>query len=174
MEVWRGTQEGLDAVIVNPGVILGSGHWNSASGSILKNISRGIPFFTAGGVGIVDVVDVVEVMLALMESPIKNRNYILVSTNISYCDFLTKLAGYLNKKPPKRSISRWKLELLSNLDWLSHKLLNTKRKLFKPTIRSLYSTSIYDASKIENDLGFSFQPYEKTMERVAANFLMKY
>src|SRR5690606_26945411 len=32
MEVWRGTQEGLDAVVVNPGVIIGSGFWNKGTG----------------------------------------------------------------------------------------------------------------------------------------------
>ena len=36
MEVWRGTQEGLNAVIVNPGVILGPGIWNDGSGQIFK------------------------------------------------------------------------------------------------------------------------------------------
>ena len=34
MEVWRGTQEGLDAVIVNPGVTLGEGYWHSSSGRL--------------------------------------------------------------------------------------------------------------------------------------------
>jgi len=36
MEVWRATQEGLDVVIVNPGVILGSGFWHSGLKMLLK------------------------------------------------------------------------------------------------------------------------------------------
>ena len=34
MEVWRASQEGVDVVIVNPGVILGSGFWTSGSGKM--------------------------------------------------------------------------------------------------------------------------------------------
>ena len=34
MEVWRGSQEGLPVVIVNPGIIIGPGFWNSGSGKL--------------------------------------------------------------------------------------------------------------------------------------------
>ena len=34
MEVWRGSQEGISTVIVNPGVILGPGFWESGSGRL--------------------------------------------------------------------------------------------------------------------------------------------
>ena len=50
MQVWRGTQEGLDAIIVHPGVIIGEGIWNSASGGIFRTISKGLRYFTPGGV----------------------------------------------------------------------------------------------------------------------------
>jgi nucleoside-diphosphate-sugar epimerase len=33
-EVWRASQEGIDMVIVNPGVILGSGFWNKGSSAL--------------------------------------------------------------------------------------------------------------------------------------------
>ena len=36
MEVWRASQEGVSVVIVNPGVILGPGFWNSSSGMLFK------------------------------------------------------------------------------------------------------------------------------------------
>jgi len=173
MEVWRGTQEGLDSVIVQPGVIIGSGHWNSASGSIFKSISKGVSFYTTGGIGIVDVRDVIRVMITLMNSPIKNRNYILVAKNIYFKELLSLIAEFLNKKPPDRYISKWKLILFSNLDWLSKKLFNTKRKLLKATIENLYTESFYDATKIKEDLNFTFIPFEKTLERVAKYYLME-
>ena len=42
MDVWRGIQEGLNAVIVNPSVILGPGFWNSGSGSLFIKAARGM------------------------------------------------------------------------------------------------------------------------------------
>jgi len=58
MEVWRGTQEGLKAVIVNPGVILGSGIWRYGTGSLFKKAEKGLKYFTSGTVGLVAVDDV--------------------------------------------------------------------------------------------------------------------
>lgn len=171
MEVWRGTQEGLDAVIVNPGVILGEGIWSSASGGILRTVNKGVKYYTSGGVGIVDVQDVAKAMVALLKSPIKNDHFILVGENISYREFLTKIALNLHKKAPTKSISKGMMMAFASVDWFSNRLFKTKRKLLKATVRSLYNESFYDASKIEKDLGFTFTPYQKTIERVCRNFL---
>ena len=45
MEIWRGQQEGLKAVIVNPGVIFGPRFWNQGSGAFFSTIKKGIPFY---------------------------------------------------------------------------------------------------------------------------------
>ncbi len=170
MEVWRGTQEGLDAVIVNPGVIFGSGYWNSGSGVIVKMADKQIPFYTSGGVGMVDVQDVVSIMIQLMKCNIVNQKYILVGKNIYHRELLSELAVLLHKKPPRKSIAKWKLVVFSNLDWFFNKIFRTKRKLLRPTVDSLYKTSFYDASKITTDLNFQFTHYRETLRRVAENY----
>ncbi len=171
MEVWRGTQEGLEVVIVNPGVILGSGIWSSASGGILRTVYKGLKYYTPGGVGVVDVRDVIQVMIGLLNSPIKNKKYILVGENISYQDLLTKLATNLNKKPPYKSIVKWKMIFFSNIDCMMNKFFKTKRKLLRETVTSLYTKSFYDASMIEKVLNFKYTPYEKTIARISRNYL---
>ena len=166
MEVWRGTQEGLDAVIVNPGVILGTSPNGDGSGIIIGLGSSGIPFYPSGGIGIVDVQDVVKAMILLMDSEIKNEQFILVSENITYKELLSKLAPLFGKKPPTKKLSKNIMFFLSNTDWLMGKLFGKKRKLFKATVRSLFKTSFYDASKIKDQMEFQFIPLEKTLERV--------
>ena len=173
LEVWRGSQEGLETVIVNPGVVFGSGHWNSASGKIIKMISKGIPFYTSGNIGIVDVQDVAKAMIQLMDSPVVDQNFILVSKNISYKELLSQMAPLLHKEPPKKEISKWKLMLMSDLDWISNKLFGTKRKLLKVTLNSLFKTYHYDTSKIEKAINFKFTPYNTTLERVAKDYLIE-
>jgi nucleoside-diphosphate-sugar epimerase len=169
MEVWRGTQEGLDAVIVQPGVILGPSGRESGSGRILKSISKGIGFYTSGGMGFVGVRDVVKAMIQLMNSPLKNDHFILVAYNMKYKDLLTALAKNLQKKPPEKKAPKWVLSLISSLDYIAHMLFGTKRKLFKATVRSLYTESYYDASKIERELGFSFCPLEEALQQLSEN-----
>ncbi len=43
LEVWRGIGEGLEAVIVNPTIILGAGDWQSSSTKIFKNVYQNFP-----------------------------------------------------------------------------------------------------------------------------------
>ena len=67
MEVWRASQEGVQIVIVNPGVILGAGFWNSGSGTMFSKIHKGFNFYSEGITGFVSVNDVVKVMMELMK-----------------------------------------------------------------------------------------------------------
>ncbi len=170
MEVWRGTQEGLDAVIVHPGVIIGEGIWSSASGGIFRTLSKGLRYYTPGGVGIVDVKDVVKAMIDLTNSSIKNEAYILVAENIYYKELLSKISQHLNKKSPDKAIAKLVMMGFASVDWLTNKVFRTRRKLLKATVRSLYNTSFYDASKIEKTIDFKFNDSNKTIERVARNY----
>jgi len=170
MEVWRGSQENLDVIIVNPGVILGTSPDGDGSGLIINLASRGIPFYPSGEMGIVDVRDVVHAMMDLMKSDIKNEQFILVAENISYKDLLSKLSIYFNKKAPSKALPQWILKIASTLDWLSSKLFGTKRMLMKSVVKSMYTKSNYDASKIKNMLNFKFTPIDKTLESVAGKY----
>ena len=171
MEVWRATQEGLDAVIVQPGVIIGSGHWNSGSGVIFNSVAKGIPFYTSGGIGIVDVKDVVKAMILLMHSQVVSESFVLVGKNIYYKELLSEISLNLKKKSPNKKAPKWVLMLLSKFDWMFALLLGKGQKLTKSTVRSLYKISYYDSSKIVNELNFSFTAYKDTLARVAKNYL---
>ena len=171
MEVWRGTQEGLDVVIVNPGVILGETNWNSGSGVIIKNAAKGIPFYTTGGLGIVDVKDVVNAMISLMKSSTKNQRFLLIGKNIYHKDLFVVLSKYFDVTPPKKRIPSWVLYSIQKLDWVSAKVFRTKRKLLKEYVRSMYKVSFYDATKIERELSFRYTPYEETIQRVVKSYL---
>ena len=170
MEVWRGSQEGLDAIIVQPGVIIGEGIWSSASGGIFRTIAKGLKFYTPGGIGIVDVKDVVKAMIYLTKSELKNQAYILVGENILYEKLLAKISNKLNRKAPKLLISKTLMLTFASYDWFLNKLFKTRRKLLKSTVRSLFKRSFYDASKIINTKNFSFRNLDKTIERVARNY----
>ncbi len=170
MEVWRGIQEGLNAVIVNPGVILGEGFWNSGSGTIIRNAAKGGKFYTTGSSGFVDVRDVVAAMIRLMESPISNERYILVGENLNYKELLTYLAKEFKHPPPSRTIGRNTFIWLSRLDALSSMLFGSKRRLLRSMVDSMFSTPVFSADKIRSQLNFEFQPIPQTIERVVKNY----
>ena len=80
MEVWRGSQEGLDIAIVNPGIVLGPG---SPMEKKIKYIKNWFRFYTPGISGYVCVEDVISVMIKLMDSGIKTERFALVAENWS-------------------------------------------------------------------------------------------
>lgn len=172
IEVWRGTQEGVDAVVVNPGIIIGPGFWNSGgSGSLIKKIYKGFPYYTHGVTGYVGVDDVVNAMCQLMLSELKNERFILVSESLSFKTFQEKVATVLNVAPAKKEAKRWFLELGWRLDWLNHKVFGKRRKLSKQMAKSARGMTRYDSSKVKNTLNFEFQPLYDCIKNVGGLFL---
>lgn len=170
MEIWRGIQEGLNAVIVNPGVILGEWFRNSGSGVIVQNAAKGSRFYTTGSTGFVDVRDVVKVMTLLMEGSYTGERYILVGENMKYRDFLGRMAPLFGKEPPSKSIGRNTLRFLSKLDALRSFLFRRKRKLHKSMVDTMYHSTHYSNSKIKTELHFEFTPMEETLKRIVKNY----
>ncbi len=171
LEVWRGTQEGLDVVIVNPGVIIGPGIWHHGSGSLIKTVHKGLKYFTSGSTGLVSVGDVVTSMVQLMESSIRNERFIVVADNWSYNRFLTSCAEELNVKPPKKEAKNWLLQIGWRLDWLKHKLTGKRRTLTRQLVTSLSSDSNFDHSKLKTQLNFEFDPISDSITKVCKAYL---
>ncbi|WP_299182836.1 NAD-dependent epimerase/dehydratase family protein [uncultured Aquimarina sp.] len=170
MEVWRGTQEGLDTVIVNPGIIIGRGFYNSGSGYLFKKIHKGMKFYTTGTTGYVAVNDVVKIMHRLMNSEIKNQRYILVSENLSFKSAFSMIAKALNKPTPKKKASPFLIKVAFYLQKFNHIFFRTKRTIFKSSIKSAFSNSFYENDKIKKELTYSFTPMEKAIETTASFF----
>ncbi|MFK2818752.1 NAD-dependent epimerase/dehydratase family protein [Flavobacteriaceae sp. LMIT009] len=171
MEVWRGTQEGLNAIIVNPGVIIGPGYWKSGSGSLIRFVYKGVKRYTEGVGGYVDIFDVVNPMIKLMGSSTNNERFILVSKNISYKEFFTKIANHLDVNPPSKNTSKTLLAVAWRLDWLRAHFRGKRRRLTKHTAKSLITKSIYSNKKVIDTLDYSFKSIDDSITEVCQLFL---
>ncbi|SHG96231.1 NAD-dependent epimerase/dehydratase family protein [Winogradskyella jejuensis] len=172
LEVWRGSQEGLDVVIVNPGIILGPGFWRSGgSGSLFNQIYKGLNFYTKGGSSYIDVLDVTNIIINLMESSIKNEGYILIAENLLFKDFNEKAAKALGVSKKQKLVQPWQLEILWRLDWLKHKLFGKRRQLSKQLANTLTSVTKHDNSKIKAALNYNFIAIEKSIKDVSNLYL---
>lgn len=170
MEVWRGTQEGLDAVIVNPGIILGSGCWNTSSGKIFNEVDKGLKFYTEGVTGYVSVKDVVKSMVNLMESNVVNERYILVAENWSLKDILFHIADVFGKKKPKIKVTTLLAQITWRLLYIPSKLFGTEAKLTKQTAKSIHNKYHFSNEKIKKAIGIEFEPIDEVIEEVCGNF----
>ncbi|WP_245625624.1 NAD-dependent epimerase/dehydratase family protein [Flagellimonas eckloniae] len=170
LEVWRGSQEGLSVVIVNPGVVLGPGFWKSGSGSLFTYASKGKKSFIPGGTGFVTISDVASSMVQLMESKIEGERFILVNENLTYQEILQKIAPNLGSKAPIKRIPFWVLECFWRLDWLRSKLFGKSRKLTKSVTKGLYKREIYTSEKIIKALGFKFENLDSAIGFCCSKF----
>ncbi len=173
MEVWRGSQEGLPVTIVNPGVIIGPGFWDSGSGALFTTAQKTYGFYPPGGTGFISVHDVVDMMVQLMESPIKNERYIAVAENWTYQKVLTEITTELGLKPPQKKLKYWQLEIGRWLDGLGNLLFRNGRRLTKSHIRSLKHRPSYDNAKIQRELDFSFRSLHDEIRFCCAQFKNK-
>lgn len=170
MEVWRGSQEGLSVVMVNPGVILGPGFWKSGSGTFFSTVEKGYSYYPPGGTGFVTITDVVHIMKRLMDANIKNERFILVAQNLKYQEILGMIAEKLGKKKPTKQLKHWQLQIGRYFDWMFDLLTHSGRRITKNTIKSLYHRDNYDAQKIKETLDFEFEALEPTLKFCCEKF----
>lgn len=165
MEVWRGQQEGLDVIVVNPGVILGPIFWTEGSGEIYQKVRNGLPFYTKGVTGFVVVTDVIDVMIRLMESEIKNEKFTLVAENISYKDLVFKIADCLKVSRPKIYANKFMTSLGWRID-LFLSLFGKKRDLSKSMSNSLHSIDVYSNEKVIREISFKFNRIDDYIKEI--------
>ena len=170
LEVWRGSQEGLDVVILNPGIVLGSHFWNSSSGSLIKRVAQGMNFSPTGNAAIVSVDDVVEVLLSLMKSSIKNERFILVAENRPYKELIKRTASVLGVRAPRFSLSKTLLYLLFFIDKTAYALGLKKSFLNRATIKSLCSQQKYNGTKIKRCLDFTYKNLDQMLKEIAQDY----
>lgn len=166
MEIWRAQQEGLQVVIVNPGVILGPLFWHSGSGEIFTRVANGQYFYTKGTTGFTTVEDVVTIMVRLMQSDVHGERFIIVSKNVSFEHMLAAIAKALGVKPPFIEGKPWMTSIAWRLDWLLS-LFGKRRTLSRAMARSLHTTEPFSNERVGFALYHTFGNLEDYIQKIA-------
>ena len=166
MEVWRGIAEGLDAVIVNPSIILGANAGTTGSGQLFETVRKGLKFYTAGSSGFVDVEDVAKCMIGLMNSDISGERYIISAENRAYQQITAEIADGFGVKRPSTLAKPW----MMNLAWRAARIIGALTgkdpAIDKVSAQAATMTRNYDSSKIKNAIGVEFKPLSDTIKEV--------
>ncbi|MEO8173722.1 MAG: NAD-dependent epimerase/dehydratase family protein [Sediminibacterium sp.] len=169
MEVWRGIGEGLDAVIVNPVIILGASDWEKGSSGLFKSAYDEFPWYTEGTSGFVDVADVVKAMMLIMESPVSAERFILCADSLSYREVFTRMANNFGKKPPHRKVTPLLAALVWRWEAMKAKFTGKDPLLTKETARTAAAKVRFDNSKLTSRFpDFKYTPIEASLERICS------
>ncbi len=173
LEVWRAHAEGVDTVIVNPGIILGEGNnWDDGSARLMKVADKEFPFYTQGINGWVDVQDVATITYQLMQADVSGERFILCEGNHSYKEIFTLMADALSKKPPRIKASSWMTELVWRWEMLKHLITGKAITITKETARTAQKQNFYNNTKLFSYLqGFQYTPIKATIARMAKAYI---
>ena len=167
MEVWRASAEGLNVVIVNPGMIIGSGNWNESSGLIYENFTKGFTF--SGGTSYVDVRDVAKISVELMEKNIFGERFILISENKRYSEMTNFVRNKLGKSTPK-ILSKSVLNFAKILNFCFGWFIPSLKMANKVNIESVTNLNPISNQKIRERLDYEFIPVEESLDFHLKNY----
>jgi nucleoside-diphosphate-sugar epimerase len=153
----------LNAVIVNPSVIIGAGCHHKATNRLFHNIENFLPYYIPGINGYVDVRDVVNAMIMLMESSVMCERFVLNSENLSLREFFTKAANILGKPHPRIELNGSIMNVVAWLDEMRGRLTKTTPLLTRENVRASMSKSYYSAEKFSSAFGYSFIPMTESL-----------
>lgn len=167
MEVWRAAAEGLNTVIVNPGIIIGSGNWTQSSGLLFQNLAR--PYTFSGGASYVDVRDVAKASIELMDNNIFNERFILISENKRYAEVASYVRQKMGLSSPK-IIPSALLTVGRVLNFVFGWLFSPLRMVDKVNTESVTSMNNVSNDKIVKTLGFKFIPVNESIDFHLENY----
>jgi dihydroflavonol-4-reductase len=174
MEVWRGIAEGLEAVMVNPTMILGDGDWNSGSSQIFKSVYNEFPWYSEGVTGYVDVRDVAKAMITLMESNISGERFILSAEDRSFKEVFTLIANAFGKKPPLKKVTPFLAQLVWRLEKIKSLFTGKEPLVTKETAKTALARVHFNNNKLKKFLpGFTYTPLQETIEYTCKVFQQK-
>jgi dihydroflavonol-4-reductase len=163
-EVWRGAEEGLNVVIVNPCVLFGAGNWNESSLVIFNTIQKGLSFYPPGSNAFVDARDVATIMYHLMDKNIFGERFLCIGENVSFQEVFTKIAQKLNKKPPRYKVSKFLMGITWRLSVFWAALTFSSPTITKSSALSAFNKSKFGNTKIINRLNFKFRNLEEMID----------
>jgi len=171
MEVWRSIAEGLDAVIVNPSVMIGAAAGFTGSGAIFKLVKEGLSFYTSGATGIVDVEDVAKSMIILMDADISGERFTISAENYHYKQFFSEIAQGFGVKAPDKEAKPWMLAIAWRAAKLASLFTGKSAALTRDAARSSFNISLYNNDKIRKYTGITFKPLHQSIREVCAGLI---
>lgn len=168
MNVWRGSQEGLNVLVVYPSVVIGSLDGTRASERIFKLAYQKNAFATEGITGYVDVRDVAKSMVELAELKMWNQGFILNAGEKSFVDVFNFLRRQ-NNMSTIQPIGISKLKVA--------KFFSQFSKLFggpymsKASFQALTGKSSYSSEKVQSIINRPFISVEDALDFHSKRYL---
>ncbi|MEL7118977.1 MAG: NAD-dependent epimerase/dehydratase family protein [Bacteroidota bacterium] len=170
-EVWRGTAEGLNAVVINPSMVLGAGPLSGGTQVFFNFVNNSFKYFPTGANGFVDVRDVVRMMYQLMESEVSEERFIASAENFTYEQLMKSIAQKIDRPNPQTAIKAWVRNMAWRVEWLKSKFSGNPPRLTRESAMHSANSFYYKGDKSRTILNFEYTPISKTIEETCAAYV---
>lgn len=170
-EVWKGIEKGLQAVILNPTIVIGPGDWDRSSSKLISTIWKGFPFYSAGANAFVDVRDVANTAVGLMKSGRSGERFVVTGENLPFKALFDAIADHLQVKRPAIPVNPLLGGLAWRAAWLHSKLSGKAPQITRATVAAARKRYVFSNQKIVQALDYSFMPIEQSVRDTCKIFL---
>ncbi|NDE62279.1 MAG: NAD-dependent epimerase/dehydratase family protein [Cyclobacteriaceae bacterium] len=164
VEVWRGEQEGLEVLVVNPSVLLVEAAYSKSSAAIYTYVRRRSLFYPKGSINYIDVRDAATLTRSLVEKNAWGQRFILSKEGMPYSEFFTEVARVFGVKAPKWAIPDWGISLLFPILGVLRSLgLGRSYPLTRQVAKNAQRNCHYQNQKVQSYVAFTYRSLEETL-----------
>lgn len=157
--------DGLDAVVIHPGFMLGPWDWKPSSGKMLQAIAGGkIPLAPGGGCSAVDVRDVARGVITAAEKAKSGEHYIMAGHNVSYRELFAHMGAVVGRRPPRGTVGPVVAWVAGKLGDLGAALTGKESDLNSALVQMGQLRHFYSSEKAEHELGYQISPLVPAIE----------
>jgi dihydroflavonol-4-reductase len=165
-EVRRGVERGLDAVTVNPSVVIGERDIHFHGGQLIRDVYRRKIFFSvAGGMNIVYVGDVVRGQILAAKYGRSGERYILSGENLSYKEIIATIAEVVGGFKPMFQIPPACVRLVATISEGIANGLGRRPWVTRELLAGSHFNYYFSCRKAETELGYTRTPIREAVER---------
>jgi dihydroflavonol-4-reductase len=165
LEVQKGVDRGLDAVIVNPTAVLGPHDYRpSPLGTVLLDLyRRKLPGLVDGGFDWVDVRDVVAGAVAAAERGRTGERYLLSGARRTVLELARTVEEVTGKAPPRFVSPMWLARASAPIATGWARLTGRRPRLTAESLHALRNHQKVSHDKAARELGYRSRPLKETV-----------
>jgi dihydroflavonol-4-reductase len=155
--------QGLDAVIVNPGFMLGPWDWKPSSGRVLLKVAKGWALVAPPGTNsYCDVRDVAAGIIAALEKGPAGDRYILAGKTLTYMEAIKIFARVTGQRPPFRIARNVTVKVIGCLGDLFGWIVGHELDVNSAASAMSMLPKNFSSAKAQSELGYRTRDIEQS------------
>lgn len=165
-EIRQGVRKGLQAVMLNPAVIIGPGDIHFHGGQIIRDVAlKRIFYYLEGGTNVVYVDDVIRGHLAAARQGRVGERYILCGENLTHREIFGITAGIVGGISPKFKLPIGLAKGIGTAAEVSANAFRKKPWVTKDLLAGAGLSNYFSCDKARRELKYTFTPFREAVQR---------